>query len=228
MPKKTFNNLPEEKREHILDVAAKLFVQKGFHSTDIDQIARAAGVAKGSIYNYFQSKDDLYIHVCRHYFERAREAMWGEVEPDWTIYQQVEHIFRQHIPRVGFPEGTQLYLNLTGSGMQRFADELSYEWDKYGSTYLKRALKNGIDKGIVRSDVNINLAAFLIHSMYLNFLTPLVSRHFEIRMKQYLEMEGDLNEETIKQQIEMVIDLINRFLKPASHDRQESMQTTMP
>ena len=50
---------PKSHRNIILETAAGLFLEKGYHATSIGDIARAAGVPKGSIYNHFASKDEL-------------------------------------------------------------------------------------------------------------------------------------------------------------------------
>ncbi len=49
----------EARRKQILDAAAQVFAQKGFHRATIREIARTAGIAEGTIYNYFRNKEDL-------------------------------------------------------------------------------------------------------------------------------------------------------------------------
>jgi AcrR family transcriptional regulator len=56
-----------DKRTHIIETAIKLFAEKGFHSTSIQEIADAVGIAKGSMYLYFKSKDDLLLSIYRYY-----------------------------------------------------------------------------------------------------------------------------------------------------------------
>ncbi len=63
MPKQTFLNLPEEKRARIVDVALTEFAEKGYTGASITGIVAAAGIAKGSFYQYFEDKDDLYAHI---------------------------------------------------------------------------------------------------------------------------------------------------------------------
>ena len=50
-----------EKRNRILDEAGKLFVRDGIDATKIIDIARASGVAKGTVYEYFDSKNEIVI-----------------------------------------------------------------------------------------------------------------------------------------------------------------------
>ena len=56
---KQFENIREEKKALIMSVALELFAADGFHSTPISKIAAEAGISKGLMYNYFESKDDL-------------------------------------------------------------------------------------------------------------------------------------------------------------------------
>lgn len=59
-----------DKSTQIIEAAIKLFAEKGFHSTSIQEIADAAGIAKGSMYLHFKSKDDLLLSIYKSYFER--------------------------------------------------------------------------------------------------------------------------------------------------------------
>lgn len=52
-----------EKRDLIIDVAAKLFSELGYHEVNMEMVAREAGIAKGTIYNYFKSKEELYFTI---------------------------------------------------------------------------------------------------------------------------------------------------------------------
>src|SRR3954462_1207046 len=52
-----------DKRARILDAAIKVFAGRGFHSATVAEIARAAGVADGTIYLYFKGKDDLLLRL---------------------------------------------------------------------------------------------------------------------------------------------------------------------
>src|SRR5512136_2318020 len=51
------------RRNQILDAAARIFAEKGFHRATTKEIAQAAGVSEGTIYNYFANKGDLVIGI---------------------------------------------------------------------------------------------------------------------------------------------------------------------
>lgn len=226
MPKETFKQLPLEKKERILKAAAGIFAERGFAGTDVAQIAARAGVAKGSLYNYFESKEDLYLHVCRDGIERSRDAVYREILPDWDIFRQIEHIFRRGVSFVlSHPEYIRLYLNVSSAGMERFADNLTLEVEKHTADYLKDLIRIGIGRGAVRQDLDVNLAAFLINSLYVVFVVSLISQHFQIRMKEYLDIEGELNERTIEGGLKAVLEMIRDVLRPARAAGQKAKKT---
>ena len=57
------NQITATKKEHILNAAAHVFAEKGFHAATIKDIARTAGVADGTIYNYFENKSGLLLSL---------------------------------------------------------------------------------------------------------------------------------------------------------------------
>jgi len=65
-------NLVELRRRQIIDAAVQLFIDKGFHKTTTRQIARAAGLSIGSLYEYIESKEDVLYLVC--------DAIHAEIE----------------------------------------------------------------------------------------------------------------------------------------------------
>ena len=69
MPTSTFMNLPAEKREKILRAAVAEFSRKNYGEASINRIIQAAEIPRGSFYQYFADKQDLFHYVLRHYGE---------------------------------------------------------------------------------------------------------------------------------------------------------------
>jgi AcrR family transcriptional regulator len=61
-------------RQSLLDAAAETFAERGYHQTPIDSVSERAGVAKGTIYNYFASKEEVLRALIRQACELAVEA----------------------------------------------------------------------------------------------------------------------------------------------------------
>lgn len=69
--------LTATKQQHILDAAARVFAEKGFHAASIKDVAAAAGVAHGSIYTYFENKEALLLGL----FDLMTARTQAEVTP---------------------------------------------------------------------------------------------------------------------------------------------------
>jgi AcrR family transcriptional regulator len=73
-----WRRLPEERPGQILEAALTVFAERGLSAARLDDIARLAGVSKGTIYLYFPNKEELFREVIRHsviaYIERAEES----------------------------------------------------------------------------------------------------------------------------------------------------------
>lgn len=63
MPKKTFFNLKDEKKEKIENAAFNEFAEYGYQTASVNRIVKAAGIATGSFYQYFNDIEDLFIHI---------------------------------------------------------------------------------------------------------------------------------------------------------------------
>jgi AcrR family transcriptional regulator len=216
MPKGTLDNIAPQKRERVLREAALLFAEKGYAQTDMAQLAQRAGISKGSIYTYFDSKDELFLYVCRDGLERSRNAVWGGLAEEADIHATLDHVFRRGLAFAReYPEYVTLYLAVGTAGMERFADELSRSVEKPTADALKEKLVAGIEAGTVRADLDVEHAAWLINNTYVMLAAPLASRHFQIRMTEYLGGDGTPSMPEMGRHLERTLRLLGEFLRPA-------------
>jgi len=79
VPSDTFFRLPEEKRQRLMDAAWEEFTTVRFSDASINKIIRAANIPRGSFYQYFSDKDDLFAYLVRplqkHFFDLARQEV---------------------------------------------------------------------------------------------------------------------------------------------------------
>jgi len=76
MPKQTFLNLSEEKRKALLEIALDEFANNDYNTASISKIVEKAGIAKGSIYQYFEDKQDLFLYL----LDFANKEMMGVIQ----------------------------------------------------------------------------------------------------------------------------------------------------
>ena len=76
MPKQTFLNLPEEKRRAFLEIALDEFANNDYNTASVSKIVEKAGIAKGSLYQYFEDKQDLFMYL----LDFANHEMMGVIQ----------------------------------------------------------------------------------------------------------------------------------------------------
>ncbi len=86
--------LVEKRRGQVIDAAVRLFLQKGFHATTIREICRASGVNRGSIYDYFTTKNDILVLM---YEEMMKRRFWRPLphrQPGGSVKKSLEEFLR--------------------------------------------------------------------------------------------------------------------------------------
>jgi AcrR family transcriptional regulator len=73
------------KRQQILEGANRIFSQMGFDAASMNDITREAGVSKGTIYVYFDSKEELFMELCNHYREILFADIYHALESDGDL-----------------------------------------------------------------------------------------------------------------------------------------------
>src|SRR5262249_1909795 len=90
----------QAKRARILDAAVKVFAQEGFYNAKVSQIAHAAGVADGTIYLYFKSKDDLLISLFEDRMERVNANLREALGASPSAVERLKAVVRLHLQLV--------------------------------------------------------------------------------------------------------------------------------
>ena len=76
MPKQTFLNLPEEKRKAFIETALDEFANNDYNTASVSKIVEKAGIAKGSVYQYFEDKQDLFMYL----LDVSNQEMLGVIQ----------------------------------------------------------------------------------------------------------------------------------------------------
>lgn len=113
--KEQFAEIRSQSEEKILAAALELFAEKGFKSTSISEIARTAGVSKGLMYNYFDSKQELLRKIVSNTISMGHRMM-GAGESS-SPEEELEHIVLESIAQI--KENIQLWKLLTMLSLQK-------------------------------------------------------------------------------------------------------------
>ncbi len=90
----------QDKRARILEAAVKVFADRGFHVSTVAEIARAAGVADGTIYLYFKSKDDLLLRLFDEKMAELVEGARQALAEEETAPKKLERFIQLHLSLV--------------------------------------------------------------------------------------------------------------------------------
>ena len=151
-----------DKHGHILRAATRVFARHGFSDAQVADIAKEAGVAAGTVYLYFRSKDDLlatiFERTMREAIAEGRAALAGIADP----IARLREIARQHLDRLGRDRDLavvfQVELRRSTKHMERFSATQLREY----LGILRSVIADGQAAGAFRPDVNPTLAAKIV------------------------------------------------------------------
>ena len=84
----------EERRNEIIETAGKLFEEKGYEQTQVQDIVNEIGVAKGLFYYYFKSKDEVMEELADRYADAIIDAVNKLIDKDITAFDKINRIFQ--------------------------------------------------------------------------------------------------------------------------------------
>jgi len=158
----TLNKKSADRRAVILDAALKTFVRRGFPDTKVAEIAAGAGVAEGTLYNYFQSKEELLLAL----FDEKWGMIIGEIkkkierldDPNRklkAIFATVVMMFKKdrHLAELFMIDMKQSSIFLNNYTINRIVEFLDL---------IETILEEGKQKGIYRKDLNTRVARMII------------------------------------------------------------------
>ena len=150
----------EARREEILDAAERVFAAKGFHETGIADIAADLGIGHGTIYRYFENKQDVAAQVLDRAIMGIAQAGYAE-DPtaSSTIGQYREQTKRIMLGMFELLEQNPRSMELFHSQAQMIdGTALNRSFEAY-SAFTERFLVNGVEKGFLRPDLDITITA---------------------------------------------------------------------
>ena len=157
MARKRFRELDIERRETLLEAAAAEFSARGYEAASVNRIIGEAGISKGSLYYYFEDKEDLFGTVMEQAMTRMMEGMdmpsVGELDAD-TFWNTFRDLMRRS---VDYLKANEWYIRLARSFHQRRleapASPAASRVIEMIRNQLHEILARGQELNVVRSDL---------------------------------------------------------------------------
>ena len=90
----------QSKRELILQSARQVFMEKGYHAATSEEIARVAGIGKGTIYQYFASKKDIYDEVRTIYLQEYCSGIIEAISLEDSFNENIRRLVHAHVEKI--------------------------------------------------------------------------------------------------------------------------------
>jgi AcrR family transcriptional regulator len=152
---------PDERPNELLEAALRIFAERGYANTRLEDIAAAVGVTKGTIYHYFETKEDLLSKAIEHNHERLFLIEKGLRERKGPVSATIRLFLRRAFGNLD--ETRQSVLTLLVQGVAREVPKVYHRWLEEGPAHawqiLAELIEEGKASGEFRKDVDSDVAA---------------------------------------------------------------------
>lgn len=194
MPKSTFFNLPKDKIDKIVEVAIDEFAEYSYEKGSINRIVDGADIAKGSFYQYFEDKKDLYNFIVQE-AEKKRLTYLTSTIDDKPFSNYFRTLKELYLAEIKFAKESfklsKIILDFTKNDK---GDKLS--------TYsvFEKLLIKGVENRDINDENNIKLSSYLLASINTSVL-------------EYFIHEADLDIEKATKYIDNIVELLENGMK---------------
>jgi len=169
----TFNKLDEGKKSKILDAAVDEFSRHGFRQASVNRMVERVGIAKGSLFQYFGSKEGLFHVIFNYAVELVRQSL-RQVKKETSSADFFERIKESMLAGIRFierhPRVYRIYLKMIFQEDFPLRAEFLQQVHLFSAEYLRPAVEAGIARGEIRADTNIEMAVFMLDALMDRFL----------------------------------------------------------
>ncbi len=163
---KTFEKLSDDKKQRILKVITEEFANNGFEKTSVSQIAQKSGISVGSVYKYFDNKENMFSMVVQYGLSKLEEMLTQLSESDEDIAVKAEIILREIIKfSKKHPELIKLYCALTADGSSEIFSEYAGKIEAISADIFKKVISDAQKTGDVRKNADPKFLAFILHNI---------------------------------------------------------------
>ena len=180
----------EARPGELLDAALNLFVEKGFAATRMEEVAKRAGVSKGTVFLYFPSKEELFKAVVRENIS-GRFEEWNT---EFLIYEgssadMLHHCMTTWWHRVGSTQASGITKLMISEG-SHFPDIVEFYQNEVvqpGHVLIRQVLQRGIDRGEFRA-VNLD---FAVYGVVAAMMFLILSKHSTACLQNNVSLDPD-------------------------------------
>ena len=151
-----------DKRVAILRAATVVFARNGYFNSKVSDIAREAGIADGTVYLYFKSKEEILHSIFDRSVEEALGAAKERVKRISDPREKLRQIAHMHLERLGADRDLAVVFQVELRGSTKFMEEFSAAGFAEYLTLIRSTFEEGQRVGIFRADLNAKVVAKIL------------------------------------------------------------------
>jgi AcrR family transcriptional regulator len=163
-----FSKLTSEKQEKVFEAAVTEFASKGYRNASMNRLVKAAGISKGSLFQYFRTKRNLFDGVLERATDKVKLYL-KQVRHDTkglSFFDRLERMLRAGFEFIDLhPLLARIYFHLLQSGEAPFGAEGILQLRRQGNEFLAELMQEAIERGEIRQDVDVERQAFLLNAL---------------------------------------------------------------
>ena len=201
----------EQRADRILDAAAELMLRWGYNKTTIDDIARYAGVAKGTIYLHWKTREDLFTALMKREYIRLVEDVQQRIANDpegGTLHGITKHSMLATMKSPLMKAVLLRDTDLLGEWMRKESASPSFSEQLAQSLALVEHVRS---RGVVRDDIDIRKHVYMLDAITMGFLV----------IDQYMPDDFKYSDEEI---VEMTAETVERVFAPSQQPDEKTEQ----
>ncbi len=170
LPTETFSNLPQQKRQRVLDAALDEFAAHTFDNASIARIVDGAEIPRGSFYQYFDDLEDLYRYLFESLGDRKAKYLKEAMDEEAGT---MENIRGMYVAAVDFASENPRMAALSVNFMREkrhFRSRIFHDFKELSIQFLRGILLQGQQKGEIDACVDVDMAAFVLHSLSISVM----------------------------------------------------------
>ena len=148
-----------DKREAILRAATSVFAHNGYFNSKVADIAREAGVADGTVYLYFKSKEEILHSIFDRSVDEALGAARKQIQSVSDPKEKLRQIALLHLERLGADRDLAVVFQVELRGSTKFMEEFSAAGFAEYLALIRSTFEEGQRAGVFRPDLNANVVA---------------------------------------------------------------------
>src|SRR5215218_2487565 len=151
-----------DKREAILRAAITVFARNGYFNSKVADIAREAGIADGTVYLYFKSKEEILHSIFDRSVEEALGAAKERVGQLTDPREKLRQIAHMHLERLGADRDLAVVFQVELRGSTKFMEEFSAAGFAEYLSLIRATFEEGQHAGMFRADLNARVVAKIL------------------------------------------------------------------